>query len=137
RRWPQPRPPCSTRRRGWRACTWSPPALTGGPSGCARGGFFFVTSVPMAFITVIIIPSSGPITYTDPRTRPIVVAMFTALTDPTGVTGRRPGALARIGWVLDDLVDTRRRLAGAEARMVTILDQLGLTDLVCSIPGVS
>lgn len=39
--------------------------------------------------------------------------------------------------MLDDLVDTRRRLAGAEARMVTILDQLGLTDLVCSIPGVS
>jgi transposase len=67
----------------------------------------------------------------------IVAAVFAALGDPTGVRARRPGALDRIGWVLDDLVDTRRRLTLVQDRMVAILDQLGLTGLVCSIPGIS
>lgn len=67
----------------------------------------------------------------------IVAAMFAALSDTTGVSARRAGALERVGWVLDDLIDTRGRLARAQNRMVAILDQLGLTDLVCSIPGLS
>jgi len=32
---------------------------------------------------------------------------------------------------------TRERLADVEARMLTVLDELGLTDLACSIPGLS
>lgn len=66
-----------------------------------------------------------------------VAAVFTALADPTGVRSRRAGALQRAGWSLQDLAATVRRLADAETQMVSILDQLGLTELVCSIPGLS
>jgi transposase len=67
----------------------------------------------------------------------IVAGMFAALADPTGVRQRRTGALQRVGWVLDDLAATRRRLAEAEKHLVEILHELDLTELVCSIPGVS
>lgn len=67
----------------------------------------------------------------------IVAAMFAALGDTTGVASRRLGALERAGDAVDDLAHTRHRLGDVEARMVAILDQLGLTDLVCSIPGLS
>jgi hypothetical protein len=67
----------------------------------------------------------------------IVRAFFTALTDPGGVPAQRPGALERVGLVLADWQHTNARLAEVEARMVAVLDALGLTALVTSIPGLS
>jgi len=67
----------------------------------------------------------------------IARGMFTALTDPAGVGAQRPGALERIGLVLADWQHTSMRLAEAEARMVGMLDAMGLTGLVTSIPGLS
>src|SRR3954452_5683512 len=69
--------------------------------------------------------------------RRIVQAVFTALTDPAGVTVQRIGALERAGFVLADWRATKRRLADVEARMVEVLDELELTDLVTTIPGLS
>jgi transposase len=71
------------------------------------------------------------------RRRPIISAVFTALVDPRGVMAQRPGALERARYVLADWRSARTRLAHVEARMVEVLDELGLTELVTSIPGVS
>jgi transposase len=67
----------------------------------------------------------------------IVRAFFAALTDPAGVATQRPGALERAGLVLADWRHTRTRLAEVESRMVGVLDAMGLTALVTSIPGLS
>jgi transposase len=69
--------------------------------------------------------------------RPIITPLFAALTDPAGVAAQRPGALERASWVLSDWHATKARLAQVEARMVAILDELGLTQRVTSIPGLS
>jgi transposase len=69
--------------------------------------------------------------------RPIIAAVFAALTDPAGVVAQRAGALERAGWVLADWRTAKTRLAEVETRMVDILDELGLTELLRSIPGVS
>jgi transposase len=69
--------------------------------------------------------------------RRIIAAIHTALVDPRGVLAQRPGALERARWVLADWRGTKTRLAEVEARMVAVLDELGLTDHVTSIPGVS
>jgi transposase len=63
--------------------------------------------------------------------------LFAAAADSRGVTAHRPGALERVQLLLDDFHDTGRRLAEAEARMVAVLDELQLTELVCSIVGLS
>lgn len=68
---------------------------------------------------------------------PIVRAVFDALSDATGVAAQRRGALERARLVLEDWRACRRRLADVEDRMVAILDELDLTDLACSIPGLS
>jgi transposase len=73
-------------------------------------------------------------------TRPclrIVRAVFAALTDGAGVMAHRPGALERAGLAMADWHDTRQRLAGTETRMVTVLDDLGLTGLVTTIAGLT
>jgi transposase len=73
-------------------------------------------------------------------TRPclrIVRAVFAALADPAGVTAHRPGALERADLAMADWHDTRERLADAEQRMVTVLDELGLTELVTTIAGLT
>ena len=49
----------------------------------------------------------------------------------------RRGALERVELLLEDWHQTRTRLAEVESRMLTVLDDLGLTDLATSIPGVS
>jgi transposase len=67
----------------------------------------------------------------------IVRAVFAALIDPHGVTSHRVGALERTGLVLADWQYTTRRLADTEARMVAVLDELGLTELVTSIAGLT
>ncbi len=63
----------------------------------------------------------------------ILRRLFTALADPAGVISHRPGALERVGLLLGDLRETHRRLHDAEARMLTVLDELKLTELVTSI----
>jgi transposase len=69
--------------------------------------------------------------------RRIIAEVFTALQDQAGVLAQRPGALQRAKWVLADWRATTTRLTEVQAGMVAILDQLGLTELVTSIPGVS
>ena len=63
--------------------------------------------------------------------------VFAALDDRAGVLAHRRGALERVAFVLADWRQAKRRCADAEARMVTVLDELGLTRLVTSIPGLS
>jgi transposase len=67
----------------------------------------------------------------------IVRKLFTALADPTGVLAHRRGALERVQLLLEDWADTQRKLAETETRMVAVLDELELTDLVTSIHGLS
>lgn len=71
-----------------------------------------------------------------PRRR-IVAGVYGALTDPAGVVAQRRGALQRAKWVLADWRATKSRLAEVEIRMLAILDELELTELVSSIPGIS
>jgi transposase len=71
------------------------------------------------------------------RRRPIIEAVFVALVDPTGVMTQRRGALERASWVLADWRAAKTRLAEVETRMTAVLDELGLTEFVTSIPGVS
>src|SRR5689334_19819243 len=54
-----------------------------------------------------------------------------------GVHGHRAGALERVALLLEDWRHAHTRLADTEARMLTVLDELWLTDLVTSIPGIS
>lgn len=67
----------------------------------------------------------------------IVRKLFTALTDPAGVLAHRPAAFERIAWVIQDWDHAKTSLADTEARMVTVLDDLQLTELACSIDGLS
>jgi transposase len=71
-----------------------------------------------------------------PRLR-IILAVFAALGDSTGVTRQRCGALERVELLLTDWRDIQRRLAGTEERMLAVLDELGLTGLATSIDGLS
>ena len=73
-------------------------------------------------------------------TRPclrIVRAVYAAAADSAGVLAQRPGALERAGLAIDDWHDTRARLAQSEARMAAVLGDLGLTELVMSIAGLT
>ena len=65
----------------------------------------------------------------------IVRKLFTALADPTGVIAHRHGALERVQLLLEDWAENQRKLADTEARMVAVLDELELTELVTSIAG--
>ena len=69
-----------------------------------------------------------------PRLR-IIRAVFAALADPAG--GHRPGALERAHLALGDWRDTRARLADTETRMAAVLDDLGLTELITTITGLT
>jgi transposase len=67
----------------------------------------------------------------------IVDRCHMALADPHGVVTQRPGGLERIGLLLEDWGTAHARLSDVERRMVGVLDAMGLTGLVTSIPGVS
>jgi transposase len=67
----------------------------------------------------------------------IIRAVFAALADPAGVTAHRPGALERAHLTLGDWRDTRARLAGTEARMCAVPEELGLAGLVTTIAGLT
>ncbi len=63
--------------------------------------------------------------------------LFAALSDSAGVLAHRRGAFERIALVLEDWAVDQQRLAETERRMVLVLDELALTDLVTSIHGIS
>ncbi|WP_233440271.1 IS110 family transposase [Lentzea atacamensis] len=63
--------------------------------------------------------------------------LFTALSDRTGVTAHRSGALERIRFLLTDRDHTAGCLTDVETRMTGVLDELKLTGLVTSITGLS
>lgn len=67
----------------------------------------------------------------------IVRAAWAALADPRGVVALRGGLLERARLVVGDWRAVRQRLADVEERMVGVLDELDLTELVASIPGLS
>jgi transposase len=67
----------------------------------------------------------------------IVGKLFAALADPAGVLEHRRGALERVQLLLGDWAEDQRRLLDTETRMLGELDELKLTELVTSIPGVS
>jgi transposase len=69
--------------------------------------------------------------------RRIVRKLFAALTDPAGVLEHRKGALERVQLLVSDWAEDQRRLTDTETRMVAVLDELHLTELVTSIHGVS
>jgi len=69
--------------------------------------------------------------------RRIVRQLFMALSDSAGVITHRRGALERVALLLQDWNHAQRRMADTEARMLTVLDELGLTELVTSITGLS
>jgi hypothetical protein len=63
--------------------------------------------------------------------------VWDALGDTRGVAAQRRGALERVHLVIADWRSARARLRDVEGRMLEVLDQLGLTALVCSIVGLS
>jgi transposase len=71
----------------------------------------------------------------------IARAVFDAATDPAhsriAVAAQRAGALERVRFALTDLASTRAQISTVETRMLGVLDHLGLTELLGSIPGVS
>jgi len=68
---------------------------------------------------------------------PICARVFAALTDTEGaVTWSRRGLLRRVADELGDLKRTRAQLRQAEADMVAVLDELGLSRLA-GIPGLT
>ena len=72
---------------------------------------------------------------------PTVRAVFDAAVDPAqatvGVHAQRAGALERVRFTLADLTHARTELAHTQTRMVAVVEELGLTALVTSIPGLS
>jgi transposase len=69
--------------------------------------------------------------------RRIVHRLYAALVDPTGVTAHRVGALERVAFLLFDWQVAGDKLIDTEARMTSVLDELKLTELATSIPGLS
>jgi transposase len=67
----------------------------------------------------------------------IVRGLFAALSDHAGVLTHRRGALERVALLVEDWDLTGERISQAEQRMTAALDELGLTALVTSIPGIS
>jgi transposase len=67
----------------------------------------------------------------------IARALWEATRDATGVAVHRHGALERVADAVVDWQRLRVQRADVEARMVGVLDDLDLTALVTSIPGVS
>lgn len=67
----------------------------------------------------------------------IVVALHEAAADPRGVPSQRPGALERAAFALADLHHAQAQRDQVEALMVAVLDELDLTALATSVPGLS
>jgi transposase len=67
----------------------------------------------------------------------ILGQLFTALSTPTGVIPHRRGALERVAFLLQDRRNAADKLTDTETRMTDVLDELKLTELATSIPGLS
>jgi transposase len=68
----------------------------------------------------------------------ILRAVYAAVHEQAAaVPAHRAGALQRVGWAMDDLRTARTQQGQVETAMTTILGELGLSDLVASIPGLS
>ncbi|WP_328400693.1 hypothetical protein [Nocardia sp. NBC_00403] len=63
----------------------------------------------------------------------IVGNLFAAPDDPAGVIAHRRGALDRVRLLLADWAENQRRLTDTEARMINVLNELRVTELVTSI----
>ena len=62
--------------------------------------------------------------------------LFAVLGDDTGLLAHRAAVLERVGMVLADWEIDCQRLEETEDRMVGVLEELGLTTLATSIPGI-
>jgi transposase len=69
--------------------------------------------------------------------RPIIAAVHAATASPTGVAAQRPGALERARLVIDDYHQILAALGQVQQRMVGVLGELGLAELVATIDGLS
>jgi transposase len=69
--------------------------------------------------------------------RRLAQAIHAAAGDPGGIAAERAAALERVGFAYTDWMTALAGLAEAEARMVAVLDELHLTHLVTTIPGLS
>lgn len=69
--------------------------------------------------------------------RRILAALHAAAADLRGVPSQRPGGLERAGFALADLHHAQTQLDHVEDLMIGVLDELDLTDLVATIPGLS
>ncbi len=67
----------------------------------------------------------------------IVKALHEAAADPRGVPSQRHGGLERARFALADLRHAEAQRDHVEVLMVDVLDQLDLTELVTSLPGLS
>ncbi|MFP5318889.1 MAG: transposase [Acidimicrobiia bacterium] len=67
----------------------------------------------------------------------IVAAIWAAAQAPDGVARERAAALERARFALGDWRRALDEIAEAEARMLAVLDDLGLAELVCTIDGLS
>jgi transposase len=67
----------------------------------------------------------------------IVRGLWEALASPGGVRAQRRGALERVHLLMADWRSLLARLADVEGRMCAVLGELGLTELVTSIDGLS
>jgi transposase len=68
----------------------------------------------------------------------IARAVFAALGDSSGALLRqRGGALQRAGYAIDDLRVAGEQLRHVETQMLTLLKDLGVADVLASIPGLS
>jgi transposase len=69
--------------------------------------------------------------------RRVARAVHAAAACPGGIAAERDAALERAGFAHHDWMAARAAIAEVEARMVAVLDELHLTHLVATIPGLS
>lgn len=69
--------------------------------------------------------------------RRIAVAVHAAAADPGGIAAERDAIIERAAFAYQDWMAALAAQADAESRMLAVLDQLDLTGLVTTIPGLS
>lgn len=69
--------------------------------------------------------------------RRIAVAVHAAAANPSGIAAERDAITERAAFAYQDWMSTLAALADVEARMLGVLDGLGLASLVTTIPGLS
>jgi transposase len=67
----------------------------------------------------------------------VLTSLIEAAADERGVPSQRPGALERAAFALTDLQHAQTQRDQVDTLLVGVLDELGLTELVTSIPGLS